>query len=54
MLKLVTFNIRCDYDQDGANSFRFRKPVILKKRVLLFLSGLINLFLQKLYIAMIL
>ena len=31
MLKLVTFNIRCDYDQDGANSFRFRKPVILKK-----------------------
>ena len=31
MLKLVTFNIRCDYDQDGVNSFRFRKPVILKK-----------------------
>ena len=31
MLKLVTFNIRCDYDQDGANSFRFRKPLILKK-----------------------
>ena len=31
MIKLVTFNIRCDYDQDGANSFRFRKPVILKK-----------------------
>ena len=25
MLKLVTFNIRCDYDQDGVNSFRFRK-----------------------------
>ena len=31
MMKLVTFNIRCDYDQDGENSFRFRKPLILKK-----------------------
>lgn len=31
MLKLVTFNIRCDYDQDGENSFRYRKPLILKK-----------------------
>ena len=31
MIKLVTFNIRCDYDQDGANSFRFRKPCDLKK-----------------------
>lgn len=31
MLKLVTFNIRCDYDQDGENSFRYRKPLIIKK-----------------------
>lgn len=31
MLKLVTFNIRCDYDQDGENSFRYRKPLILNK-----------------------
>lgn len=30
-MKLVTFNIRCDFDQDGENSFRFRKPLILKK-----------------------
>ncbi|MFR4086290.1 MAG: hypothetical protein ACLT0H_11425 [Lachnospiraceae bacterium] len=28
--KISDLNIRCDYDQDGANSFRFRKPVILK------------------------
>ena len=30
-MKLVTFNIRCDFDQDGENSFRFRKGLILKK-----------------------
>ena len=30
-MKFVTFNIRCDYDQDGENSFRFRKPLILEK-----------------------
>ena len=29
-MKFVTFNIRCDYDQDGGNSFRFRKPLILE------------------------
>lgn len=28
-MKLVTFNIRCDYGQDGNNCFRFRKPGIL-------------------------
>lgn len=31
MIRFVTFNIRCDYDQDGENSFRFRKDLILKK-----------------------
>lgn len=31
MLKLVTFNIRCDYNQDGPNSFSYRKPLILRK-----------------------
>lgn len=31
MLKLVTFNIRCDFNQDKGNSFRYRKPLILKK-----------------------
>lgn len=30
-MKLVTFNIRCDYNQDGINSFEFRKPYILTK-----------------------
>jgi endonuclease/exonuclease/phosphatase family metal-dependent hydrolase len=30
-MKLVTFNIRCDYDQDGKNSFRFRNRLILDK-----------------------
>lgn len=30
-MKLVTFNIRCDYDQDKENSFCFRKPHILQK-----------------------
>lgn len=31
MLKFVTFNIRCDFDQDEENSFRYRKPLILEK-----------------------
>lgn len=31
MLKLVTFNIRCDYGMDGANNFEYRKDLILKK-----------------------
>lgn len=31
MIKLVTFNIRCDFGQDGANNFSFRKPFILEK-----------------------
>ena len=30
-MKFVTFNIRCDWEQDGANCFKFRKPLILKK-----------------------
>lgn len=30
-MKLVTFNIRCDYGQDGENNFSFRKPMILDK-----------------------
>jgi endonuclease/exonuclease/phosphatase family metal-dependent hydrolase len=30
-MKLVTFNIRCDYGQDGENNFIFRKPMILDK-----------------------
>jgi endonuclease/exonuclease/phosphatase family metal-dependent hydrolase len=30
-MKLVTFNIRCDFDQDGPNSFRYRKEIILEK-----------------------
>lgn len=30
-MKLVTFNIRCDFNQDGKNSFQFRKPLIVKK-----------------------
>lgn len=30
-MKLVTFNIRCDYNQDGANSFSYRKKLILEK-----------------------
>lgn len=31
MFKLVTFNIRCDYGQDGNNNFEYRKPFILEK-----------------------
>lgn len=31
MLKFVTFNIRCDFGQDGENNFCYRKPLILEK-----------------------
>ena len=30
-MKLATFNIRCDYGEDGENNFCFRKPLILEK-----------------------
>lgn len=30
-MKLVTFNIRCDYGQDGSNNFVNRRNLILKK-----------------------
>lgn len=30
-MKFVTFNIRCDFEQDGANNFVYRKPLILEK-----------------------
>lgn len=30
-MKVVTFNIRCDYNQDGDNNFQNRKDIILKK-----------------------
>ncbi len=30
-MKLVTFNIRCDYGQDGRNDFRNRKRLIIDK-----------------------
>lgn len=30
-MKIATFNIRCDFGQDGANNFCFRKPLILEK-----------------------
>lgn len=30
-MKIVSFNIRCDYDQDGNNSFKNRKPLIESK-----------------------
>ena len=30
-MKVVTFNIRCDYNQDGINCFQNRKKLILKK-----------------------
>lgn len=29
-MKIVTFNIRCDYNQDGENSFAARKELILR------------------------
>ena len=28
-MKIVSFNIRCDYGQDGANNFEFRKDLIV-------------------------
>ncbi len=31
MLKVVSFNIRCDYSQDGENNFEYRKPFIKEK-----------------------
>lgn len=31
MIHFVTFNIRCDYEQDGPNNFCFRRERILKK-----------------------
>ena len=30
-MKIVSFNIRCDFDQDGVNSFRFRRELIEEK-----------------------
>ena len=30
-MKFVTFNIRCDFAQDGANNFIYRRPLILEK-----------------------
>ncbi|OPJ61323.1 endonuclease/exonuclease/phosphatase family protein [Clostridium oryzae] len=30
-MKILTFNIRCDYGQDGNNNFEFRKPLIKEK-----------------------
>ena len=30
-MKVVTFNIRCDYGQDGLNEFANRKELILRK-----------------------
>ena len=30
-MKYVTFNIRCDFGQDGDNNFMYRKPLILEK-----------------------
>ena len=30
-MKIVSFNIRCDYDQDGDNNFSNRKPLIEEK-----------------------
>lgn len=31
MFKIVTFNIRCDFNQDKENNFSFRKSIIQKK-----------------------
>lgn len=31
MIRFVTFNIRCDYEQDGPNNFCFRRELIRKK-----------------------
>ena len=30
-MKFVTFNIRCDFGQDGANNFIYRRPLMLEK-----------------------
>lgn len=30
-MKFLTFNIRCDYNQDGNNNFCYRKPLVLEK-----------------------
>ncbi len=30
-MKFVTFNLRCDYQQDGENCFVYRQPLILRK-----------------------
>ena len=30
-MKIVTFNIRCDHNQDGKNSFNYRKDLITQK-----------------------
>ena len=30
-MKFVTFNIRCDFGQDVANNFIYRRPLILEK-----------------------
>ncbi len=30
-MKIVTFNIRCDFGQDGENNFEYRKPLILRR-----------------------
>lgn len=32
-MKFVTFNIRCDYNQDGKNNFCYRKPFVLEKLI---------------------
>ena len=31
-MKFVTFNIRCDFGQDGANNFIYRRPLILENQ----------------------
>lgn len=30
-MKVVTFNIRCDYNQDGMNNFQYRRDLVLNK-----------------------
>lgn len=30
-MKIVTFNIRCDYGQDGPNNFCYRQPLIVRR-----------------------
>ncbi len=29
-MRFVTFNLRCDYQQDGINCFCYRQPLILR------------------------